>query len=99
MFDITNENPFKNLMRFSKRNILIFLLLVGFGEWFVSDLINFAGGSIGFFVLCFGGYFYLRNDKPKFSEPNDLNGWISLCNEDLNFFEELEEKNNLEKKT
>ena len=97
MFDITNENPFKNLMRFSKRNILIFLLLVGFGEWFVSDLINFAGGSIGFFVLCFGGYFYLRNDKPKFSEPNDLNGWISLCNEDLNFFEELEEKNNLEK--
>ena len=97
MFDISKENLLKDLIRFPKKNILIILLLLGFGEWFVSDLINFAGGSIGFFVLCFGGYFYLKNDKPKFNEPNNLNGWITLCNEDLGFYEELEAKNNLEK--
>jgi len=48
--------------------------------------------------LCLGGYFYLKNDKPKFNEPNNLDGWINLCNEDLNFFEELEATNKLEKK-
>ena len=78
-----------------KRQIV--LLLLGFGEWFVSDLIHFAGGSIGFFAVCLGGYFYLKNDKPKFNEPNNLDGWINLCSEDLNFFEELEATNELEK--
>ena len=97
MFDISKESLLKDLIKFPKKNILIILFLLGFGEWFVSDLINFAGGSIGFFVLCFGGYFYLKNDKPKFNEPNDLNGWISLCNEDLKFYEEIEATNNLEK--
>jgi len=42
-----------DLIKFPKKNFLIILLLLGFGEWFVSDLINFAGGSIGFFILCF----------------------------------------------
>ena len=97
MSDISKENLLKGLTSFSKKNFLIFLLLFGFGEWFLSDLTNFAGGSVGFFVLCFGGYFFLKSDKPKFNEPNDLNGWINLCNEDLNFFEELELSNNLKK--
>ncbi len=97
MFDISKDNLLKDFIKFPKKNFLIILLLLGFGEWFVSDLINFAGGSIGFFALCFGGYFYLKNDKPKFNEPNNLDGWINLCNEDLNFFEELEETNDLEK--
>ena len=47
--------------------------------------------------MCLGGYFYLKNDRPKFSEPSNLDGWINLCNEDLNFFEELEATNELEK--
>ena len=47
--------------------------------------------------MCLGGYFYLKKDKPKFNEPNNLDGWINLCNEDLNFFEELEATNELEK--
>ena len=97
MLDISKENLLKNLIKFPKKNIFIILLLIGFGEWFLSDLINFAGGSIGFFILCFGGYFYLKNEKPKFNEPRDLVGWTKLCNEDLDFFEELELKNNLEK--
>ncbi len=97
MFDISNENFFKNLIKFPKKNIFIILLFLGFGEWFLSDLINFAGGSIGFFILCFGGYFYLKSEKPKFYEPKDLDGWIKLCNEDLDFFEEIELHNNLEK--
>ena len=97
MFDISKGNLLKNLIKFPKKNIFIILLLLGFGEWFVSDLINFAGGSIGFFVLSLGGYFYLKNDKPKFNEPNNLDGWINLCNEDLDFFKELEATNNLEK--
>ena len=98
MFDISKDNFLKDLIKFPKKNFLIILLLFGFGEWFISDIINFAGGSIGFLVLCLGGYFYLKNDKPKFDEPKNLNGWIKLCNEDLNFFEELEAKNKLEKK-
>ena len=97
MFDISKENLLKDLIKFPKKNIFIILLLLGFGEWFLSDLINFAGGSIGFFILCFGGYFYLKNEKPKFNEPKDLVGWTKLCNEDLEFFEELESNNNLEK--
>ena len=97
MLNISKENLLKNLIKFPKKNILIILLLLSFGEWFVSDLINFAGGSIGFFVLCLGGYLYLKKDKPKFNEPKNLNGWIDLCNEDLVFFEELEATNHLEK--
>ena len=97
MSDISKENLLKDLIKFPKKNIFIILLLLGFGEWFLSDLINFSGGSIGFFILCFGGYFYLKNDKPKFNEPKDLDGWTKLCNEDLDFFEELELRNNLEK--
>ncbi len=97
MFDISKENFLKDLIKFPKKNILIIVLFLGFGEWFLSDLINFTGGSIGFFILCFGGYFYLKSEKPKFNEPNDLDGWIKLCNEDLDFFEEIELQNNLEK--
>ena len=97
MLDISKENLLKNLIKFPKKNIFIILLLVGFGEWFASDLIHLTGGSIGFFILCFGGYFYLKNDQPKFNEPKDLDGWVNLCNEDLQFYEEIEENNNLEK--
>tara|TARA_B100000242_G_scaffold236443_1_gene176330 strand:+ start:26 stop:1360 length:1335 start_codon:yes stop_codon:yes gene_type:complete len=97
VFDISKENFLKDLIKFPKKNLILILLFLGFGEWFVSDLINFAGGSVGFLLLCLGGYFYLKNDKPKFNEPKNLDGWISLCNEDLNFFEELEETNNIEK--
>ncbi len=97
MFDISKENFLKNLIKFPKKNLFIILLLLGFGEWFLSDLINFAGGSIGFFILCFGGYFYLKSEKPKFNEPKDLDGWVKLCNEDLDFFEEIELHNNLGK--
>ena len=97
MSNISKEDFLKELIKFPKKNLFIILLLLGFGEWFLSDLINFAGGSIGFFILCFGGYFYLKNEKPKFNEPKDLDGWTKLCNEDLDFFEELELRNNLEK--
>ena len=97
MFDIKQENLLKDFIKFPKKNFLILILLLGFGEWFLSDLINFAGGSIGFLLLCFGGYLYLKTDKPKFNEPKSLKGWISLCKEDLNFYQDIEEKNNLEK--
>ena len=97
MSDITKEDLLRDLIKFPKKNIFIILLFLGFGEWFLSDLINFAGGSIGFFILCFCGYFYLTNEKPKFNEPKDVDGWRKLCNDDLDFFEELELRNNLEK--
>ena len=97
MSNIRKENLLKDFINFPKKNLLFILLILGFGEWFLSDLINFAGGSIGFFLLCFGGYLYLKSDNPKFNEPRSLDGWINLCKEDLNFYEELEEKNNLEK--
>ena len=97
MFHNSKDHLLKDFIKFPKKNLIIILLALGFGEWFVSDLIHFAGGSIGFFALCLGGYFYLKNDKPKFIEPNNLDGWINLCNEDLNFFEELEATNELEK--
>ena len=95
MFDISKKNLFSYFAKFPKKNILLILFLLGFSEWFISDVINFSGGFIGFAILFTGGYFYLRNDKPRFNEPKDLNGWVKLCNEDLNYFEELEEKNNI----
>ena len=98
MFDISKENLFKGLIKFPKKNIFTILFLLGFAEWVLSDLINYSAGSLGFFILCFGGYFYLKNDRPKFKEPKNLNGWINLCNEDLNFYEKLEVNNNLDKK-
>ena len=98
MFDISKENLFKGLIKFPKKNIFTIVFLLGFAEWVLSDLINYSTGSLGFFILCFGGYFYLKNDRPKFKEPKNLNGWINLCNEDLNFYEKLEANNNLDKK-
>jgi len=59
LFDITKDTLLKDFIKFPKKNFLIILLLFGFGDWFVSDLIHFAGGSIGFFALCLGGFFYL----------------------------------------
>ncbi len=97
MLDITKVNLLNNLIKFPKKNIFLILLLLGFGEWFTSDVIHLTGGSIGFFIVCFGGYFFLKNDKPKFNEPKDLDGWLNLCNEDLNFFKEIEENNKFEK--
>ena len=97
MLDITKVNLLNNLIKFPKKNIFLILLLLGFGEWFASDVIHLTGGSIGFFIVCFGGYFFLKNDQPKFNEPKDLDGWLNLCNEDLNFFKEIEENNNFEK--
>ena len=88
MLDITKVNLLNNLIKFPKKNIFIILILLGFGEWFASDVIHLTGGSIGFLILCFGGYFLLKNDQPKFNEPKDLDGWRNLCNEDLNFFKE-----------
>ncbi len=97
MSDISKENFLKDFIKSPKKNIFIILLFLGFGEWFLSDLMHFAGGSIGFFILCFGGYFYLKSEKPKFKEPKDLRGWIKLCNEDLDFFKGIELHNNSEK--
>ena len=95
MIDIRNGNFIKAFLRFPKKNILVILLILGFGEWFVSDVINFSGGSLGFIILCLGGYFYLKNDEPKFNEPKDLKGWIDICKSDLDYFDELEDRNNL----
>ena len=97
MLGITKGNFIHHFLKFPKKNLLILLLLLGFGEWFISDVINFSGGAFGFIILCLFGYVYLRNDEPKFHKPKDLNGWVDLCNQDLNFFEEIEEKSNLAK--
>ena len=96
LFDNSKKNLISNFAKFPKKNILFILFFLGFSEWFISDVINFSGGFIGFALLCAGGYFYLRSDRPSFREPKDLNGWVKLCNDDLHYFDELEEKNNIE---
>ncbi len=95
MFDISKKNLISNFTRFPKKNILLILFFLGFSEWFISDVINFSGGFLGFALLFTGGYFYLKNDKPTFKEPKDLNGWVNLCNDELKYFDELEKKNNI----
>ncbi len=99
LINISKTNLLKNFFKFPKASILFTFLVFGFSEWIISDLFNFSGGNVGFILLCFGGYFYFKTDKPKFNEPKDLNGWVKICNEDLDSLSELEEKNNLEKKT
>ena len=98
MIDISKQNLFQTFIKYPKKKILMIFFLVGFGEWFISDLVHFPGGTLGFIILCCGGYLYFKNEEPKFIEPRDITGWINLCNEDINYFNELEEKNNLEKK-
>ena len=88
----------KDFLKFPKKNFLIILFLLGFGEWFVSDVIDFSGGFLGFIVLCLFGYLYLKKDVPKFEEPKDLIGWVELCKQDLKFFDELEKKNNIRRR-
>tara|TARA_B100000131_G_scaffold202343_1_gene194356 strand:+ start:1957 stop:3237 length:1281 start_codon:yes stop_codon:yes gene_type:complete len=88
----------KDFLKFPKKNFLIILFLLGFGEWFVSDVIDFSGGFLGFIVLCLFGYLYLKKDVPKFEEPKDLIGWVDLCKQDLKFFDELEKKNNIRRR-
>tara|TARA_Y100001968_G_scaffold331773_1_gene387602 strand:+ start:902 stop:2236 length:1335 start_codon:yes stop_codon:yes gene_type:complete len=94
----TQEKIFKTFLKFPKKNILLILFVFGFGEWLISDIVQFSGGSLVFMILCFGAYFYLRNDKAIFNEPKNMKGWIDLCEEDLNYFEELEKENNLHNK-
>ena len=93
MIETVKENFFKTFLKFPKKNILLILFFFGFGEWLISDVIHFSGGSLGFIILCFGSYFYLKNDKAIFKEPNSLKGWIELCEKDLNNFKELEKEN------
>jgi len=95
LINISRENFVKNFFRFPKINLIYCLFILGFGEWLISDLFNFSGGTLGFLLLSVGGYFYIKNEEPKFNEPKDLNGWIKLCNDDLKYFEELEIKNNV----
>ena len=97
MFDISKKNLISIFAKFPKKNFLYILFFLGFSEWFISDVINFSDGFFGFVILCIGGYFYLRSDKPRFNEPKDINGWVKLCNDDLDFFDELEEKNEIKK--
>ena len=99
MISINKENLLKVFVKYPKANILFVFILFGFGEWLISDLFNFSGGNLGFIILCFGGYFYFRAEKPNFNEPKDLNGWVKVCNEDINFLNEFESINNLEDKT
>ena len=99
MINISKGNLFKNFFKFPKANILFTFLVFGFSEWIISDLFDVSGGNIGFILLCLGGYFYFKSENPKFNEPKDLNGWVKLCNEDLDSLNEFEEKNNLENKT
>jgi len=99
LINISKTNLVKNFFKFPKANILFTFLVFGFSEWIISDLFNFSGGNLGFVLLCLGGYFYFKSDKPKFNEPKDLNGWVKICNEDLDSLSEFEEKNNLQNKT
>jgi len=99
LIDTSKENLFKNFLKFPKANILFVFLLFGFSEWVISDLFDFSGGNLGFILLCLGGYFYFKSDRAKFNEPKDLNGWVQICNEDIDSLDEFEEKNNMENKT
>ena len=96
--EVTKENFFKIFLNFPKKNILLILFFFGFGEWLISDVIHFSGGSFGFIILCFGAYVYLKSDKAFFNEPKNIKGWIELCEEDLNYFEEIAKENNLQNK-
>jgi len=98
LLDFIQVNFMKDFLKFPKKNFLIILFLLGFGEWFVSDVIDFSGGFLGFIVLCLFGYLYLKKDVPKFEEPKDLIGWVDLCKQDLKFFDELEKKNNIRRR-
>jgi len=97
--NISMSNLLQNFLKFPKANIIFTFLVLGFSEWIISDLFNFSGGNLGFILLCLGGYFYFKSDKPKFNEPKDLNGWVKICNEDIESLNEFEEKNSLENKT
>ncbi len=98
MIDTSKENLLRNFIKFPQRNILLLIFLLGFGEWFISDIVNFSGGSFGFIILCIGGYIYLKNGEPKFNEPKDINGWINLCKDDLKAFEELNKLKDFDEK-
>jgi len=99
LINTNTANLFKNFFKFPRANIFFAFLLFGFSEWIISDLFNFSGGNLGFILLCLGGYFYFKSDKPKFNEPKDLNGWIQLCKEDIDSLDEFEGINNLENKS
>ena len=99
MINVNKENLFKFFVKFPKANILFAFLLFGFGEWVISDFFDLSGGNLGFIILCFCCYFYFKTEKPKFNEPKDLNGWVKICNDDIDFLDEFELNNNLKNNT
>ena len=98
MININKANLIKVFLKFPKSNILFVLLLLAFGEWILSDLFEFSGGNLGFIILCLSGYYYFNSNKPKFIEPKDLNGWVKICEDDINYLDKFETANNLDKK-
>ena len=88
--EAAKENFFKTFLKFPKKNILLILFFLGFGEWLISDVMNFSGGSLGFIILCFGSYLYLKTDKAIFNEPKNLKGWIDRVYEQPGMLKGLE---------
>ena len=61
--------------------------------WFISDILHWPGGSLGFTLTGLGAWWLLRPTtlvKPRM--PTSTHGWIQRCNEVLNQYSALEEK-------
>ena len=65
-----------------------------FGQWVLSDLVHFPGGSIGLFAVGASIWWFLKADKAIFNGPSTVQGWTSRCYEVIEQFEHLEDSEN-----
>ena len=70
---------------------------LAFGQWLLSDLVHFPGGGLGVFIVFVGCWCFFQSEKVNFKSPKTVQGWINRCNEVLEQFELLENKDSFEK--
>ncbi len=70
----------------------LFLFSIALGQWFLSDVVHFPGGEIGFISLITILWLFSSPLKAKFNSPLSVQGWIKRCHVVIDQFSAFEDE-------
>lgn len=90
------KRPVEPLQRLFPTSLLKPVVLAGCGllagQWILSDLIHLPGGGVGLLAAAGGIWWWRRGSvRPRFTEPESLDGWMDRCLAVLEQFRNLED--------